>query len=143
MAFSRAGKSKGSDDQRGTLVLHSLVCISTSRPAVVIMENVPDLASDRHSDILTLIISTLRDLNYVVDIRVLSAIDFDAPQTRSRLYLTASSGRMQWPELVAGHRSLLDVLTPLPKESFITLPFQMQMTSYVLTTWRSIFGLCN
>ena len=64
--FSKSGFQRGMDETRGTLYWNILRIIETRRPALVILENVRNLAGPRHRHEWEVIIRTLREAGYVV-----------------------------------------------------------------------------
>lgn len=59
------------------------------KPKAVLMENVPGLRGHRRFQRL---LSTLRQLGYAVEYRILNAADYGVPQSRRRLVLVAGRG---------------------------------------------------
>ena len=72
-AFSIAGKREGFADARGTVFF--------------ILENVPGLLSHDKGRTFHTILSTLSELGYGVEWKVLNSKDFGVPQSRKRVYL--------------------------------------------------------
>lgn len=64
------------------------------------MENVPGMATGKHTSLLEELISQFQDLSYVVRLpfRVLNAADFGVPQNRRRLFLLGSRSPAVAPE---------------------------------------------
>lgn len=84
--FSVAGKGRGTNDVRGTVIFSIMEYIKLRSPRLVVLENVKGLAS-RHKDVLEWIRGALRGLNYWVSCRVLNAKDHGVPQNRERLFI--------------------------------------------------------
>lgn len=64
--FSKSGFQRGMDETRGTLFWNIARILETRRPAVVLLENVRNLAGPRHRHEWDVIIATLRELGYRV-----------------------------------------------------------------------------
>jgi DNA (cytosine-5)-methyltransferase 1 len=64
--FSKSGYQRGMDETRGTLYWNILRIIETHKPALVLLENVRNLAGPRHRHEWETIIRTLREAGYVV-----------------------------------------------------------------------------
>lgn len=76
------------EDPRNELVLHMARLIEGVRPATVMMENVPGLAT-RGKKIFQDFLDKLHDLDYRTEWRVVQMADFGIPQSRRRLVLLA------------------------------------------------------
>jgi DNA (cytosine-5)-methyltransferase 1 len=81
--FSKSGAQRGMDETRGTLYWNILRIIESRRPALVLLENVRNLAGPRHRHEWDLIIRTLREAGYIVS---------DAPAIFSPHLLPPSRG---------------------------------------------------
>ena len=96
--FSKSGAQAGIlDKSRGTLFHNILNTVSSAKPALIILENVRNLAGPRHSRDLKTIIESLRALGYRVSDQPLFlsphriAPEFGGrPQTRERLFIVAT-----------------------------------------------------
>lgn len=88
--FSISGKKKGFEDTRGTLFFDICKIIEQHKPKVVVLENVKHLIYHNKKRTLATIISTLKDLGYYVDHRLLNAKDFGLPQNRERIFIIAT-----------------------------------------------------
>ena len=64
--FSKSGYQRGMDETRGTLYWNILRIIETRKPALVLLENVRNLAGPRHKHEWATIIRTLREAGYLV-----------------------------------------------------------------------------
>jgi DNA (cytosine-5)-methyltransferase 1 len=96
--FSKSGSQLGVlDASRGTLFHNILNAIQTGKPAMVVLENVRNLAGPRHAKDLRIIIESLRELGY----RVSDEHTFVSPhrihpdlggrpQSRERLFIVAT-----------------------------------------------------
>ena len=86
-AFSIAGKREGFADARGTLFFEIARLVADKRPAYFILENVPGLLSHDKGRTFHTILSTLSELGYGMEWKVLNSKDFGVPQSRKRVYL--------------------------------------------------------
>ena len=64
--FSKSGFQRGMDETRGTLYWNILKIIEKRKPALVLLENVRNLAGPRHRHEWEIIIRTLREAGYIV-----------------------------------------------------------------------------
>ena len=64
--FSKSGYQRGINETRGTLFFNILRILQERRPAVVLLENVRNLAGPRHADTWAMIVRQLRDAGYKV-----------------------------------------------------------------------------
>ncbi|WP_154792496.1 DNA (cytosine-5-)-methyltransferase [Occultella kanbiaonis] len=99
--FSKSGAQRGMDEARGTLFWNILRVIEKHHPAVVILENVRNLAGPKHRHEWEVIIRSLRDQGYHVSStpaifspHLLPTELGGRPQIRERVFITAT----YWPE---------------------------------------------
>ena len=86
-AFSIAGKREGFADARGTLFLKLPGFLKLKDHRIFILENVPGLLSHDKGRTFCTILSTLSELGYHVEWKVLNSKDFGVPQARKRVYI--------------------------------------------------------
>ena len=131
--YSPSGKREGVEDSkgRGVIVLHSLTYISVHKPRLVIMEEVPEFASDSNAEMRDLLLNTLQN-DYDTKTSILVSSDFGVPQQRRRFYVVAvrkdlaSYGGFHFPAPKAACPSLEDFLERLPDSEFQMLPAEGQ-----------------
>ena len=95
--FSKSGKQKGMNEDRGTLFDHIMYLVEKRKPRVVLLENVRNLAGPRHRHEFDYVIEKIRSAGYVVSSKpaVFSPHRIDPkfggrPQIRERLFITAT-----------------------------------------------------
>lgn len=91
--FSISGKKKGFNDTRGTLFFNILEIVKNKKPKVVFLENVKHLKDHDKKNTLKTIISSLEELGYKVNWRILNAKDFGVAQNRERIIIIANRGK--------------------------------------------------
>jgi DNA (cytosine-5)-methyltransferase 1 len=103
-AFSVFGNRKGIEDTRGQLVFEFVRLIGELQPDTFVMENVRgllsmpvfpkskdgvpegvDVALTEHGSLLRLVLKRFNDIGYRVDVYVVNAVNYGAPQIRERL----------------------------------------------------------
>jgi len=94
--FSKSGAQLGMEETRGTLYWNILKIIKTRRPALVVLENVRNLAGPRHEHEWKVIIDTLRAQKYMVSEsagvfspHLLPPDRGGRPQVRERVFIVA------------------------------------------------------
>lgn len=95
--FSKSGTQKGMDETRGTLYWSILRIIQARRPALVLLENVRNLAGPRHKHEWDVIVETLRAEGYrvsdqptVFSPHLLPPDRGGRPQVRERVFIVAT-----------------------------------------------------
>ena len=87
-AFSIAGKRGGFADARGTLFFEIARLVADKRPAYFILENVPGLLSHDKGRTFHTILSTLSELGYGVEWKVLNSRILESPNPESGCILS-------------------------------------------------------
>lgn len=85
--FSSAGKKEGIRDPRGTLFQVIVDVLKTRQPQFFILENVKRLLTMEKGLHFATILSSLAELNYNIEWRLLNAMHFCLPQNRQRVFL--------------------------------------------------------
>jgi DNA (cytosine-5)-methyltransferase 1 len=88
--FSVAGSNAGVDGDRGKLTQVFVNMICAVRPTFFVMENVPGLyRQKKHKPYLERILAQFSEGSdgYIVDHKILNALEFGVPQERERLFL--------------------------------------------------------
>lgn len=89
-SFSRLGKGKGINDQRGFLTLKGMEHIALTRPQVIVLEQVASILQKKHEKVWNFVLKTLKSLNYDYIYKVMNTRDHAVPQSRPRVYLLAA-----------------------------------------------------
>lgn len=98
--FSSHVKMKGDRHGRNTLVGAFARLALALRPEIIVMENVPDLVSDRWWPVFTAMRQDLQNAGYQVRARILNFAQLGVPQERFRLVLLATlSTRPTFPSV--------------------------------------------
>ena len=119
--FSKSGSQKGFDDKtRGTLFHDICTLAEKYKPAVLFLENVPNLVKHDNGNTFSVIKSRLNALGYNYEYAILSPHKFGIPQVRKRVYIVAirsdlvNNNRFEFPEEMEDFE--LDVRTILDKK---------------------------
>ncbi len=84
--FSQAGKQKGLQDERGTMIYEFLRFVKQLQPPFFVMENVSNLKGISGGKLYQDILEKMMHLGYNVCSELLLAADFGTPQLRRRLF---------------------------------------------------------
>lgn len=95
-AFSIIGERRGFNDIRGTLFFDIARILEAKQPRGFVLENVKQLRGHDSGRTIQVILRTLRDLDYEVDMRVLNALDFGLPQKRERVFIVGWKQGLQF-----------------------------------------------
>jgi len=113
--FSKSGAQQGMEETRGTLYWNILKIIDARKPALVILENVRNIAGPRHTHEWNIIIKTLRERGYrvadapaVFSPHLLPKERGGRPQIRERVFICAVKVRTK-------NKNLLIADTPVLK----------------------------
>lgn len=102
-AFSIAGRRKGFEDARGTVIYDIINFINmykeTEKPAVLFLENVKNFKTHDKGNTYRTIVKKLNELDYSVYTKVLNSCDYsNIPQNRERTYMVCFLGEGGWNE---------------------------------------------
>ncbi|HEY3315161.1 MAG TPA: DNA (cytosine-5-)-methyltransferase, partial [Bacillota bacterium] len=125
--FSRAGQSKvrslvqsglrPKGDPRTELWRPFVAVVERLNPRMVLLENVPDLATWREGSVLVGFREQLRKMGYRTHVKILNAFDYGVPQHRARLFVvgTRLEGAFPWPRTWRHRNNLRDAIGDLPE----------------------------
>lgn len=138
--FSKAGDQLGFDcPQWGDLFDYVLKILDTSKPAFLLIENVPNLIRHDEGKTWEKIKTRLESLEYKVDLGKLSPFMFGVPQVRERAIIVGAReglDKFEWPK--ATHRldevSISSVLDTQPNDA---RPLGPRFIEY-LETWQAL-----
>lgn len=88
--FSSAGKKEGIRDARGTLFQLIVDVLKMRRPKFFVLENVKRLLTMEGGRHFATILGSLADLDYLIEWRLVNAMNFGLPQNRERVAITGS-----------------------------------------------------
>ncbi|QBF34984.1 DNA (cytosine-5-)-methyltransferase [Mycoplasmopsis phocirhinis] len=86
-SFSIAGKRKGFEDYRGTIIYGLIDILFKKKIKYFLFENVKGLLNHNKGQTLKIIIEKLQSANYNVYTQVLNSKDFGVAQKRERIYI--------------------------------------------------------
>jgi DNA (cytosine-5)-methyltransferase 1 len=119
--FSIIGHRKGFEDTRGTLFFEIARILEEKRPNAFVLENVKMLRGHNGGKTLNRILSTLENIGYNLECKVLNALDFGLPQKRERIWIVGSRKPISfdWPDGNVPMTPLIEILEPdVPQKFF-------------------------
>lgn len=113
--FSQAGRGKGFEDARGTLIFSVAEILKAKQPKALLLENVRGLLSSNKGKDFELILSLLDSVGYDVSWSLLKASDYGLPTLRPRVYLVGirkdlGNPIFSWPQPISLRFTMSDVL---------------------------------
>lgn len=93
--FSRIGNQKGIEDARDGFPIF-IDAVKRIQPKVFLFENVQNILG-RHKWYFDLILKRLRELGYIVEYKVLNAVDYGVPQNRERVITIGHKSSFSYP----------------------------------------------
>ncbi|MEX2186010.1 MAG: DNA (cytosine-5-)-methyltransferase [Pirellulales bacterium] len=112
--FSSAGKKCGVRDPRGTLFQVIVDVLRLRRPRWFVLENVKRLLTMEQGFHFATILSSLSELDYVVEWRLLNGMDLGLPQNRQRVFLIGQLTSGETPFRDGGTRVVSSRLASKP-----------------------------
>ena len=119
-AFSISGQQKGFADTRGTLFFDIARIVKYHSPKILLLENVKNLEKHDKGKTLNVIVTTINNLGYDINYKVLNASDYGLPQNRERIFIVCFRRDLnikdfQFPQPTKKLVSLNDILEENPK----------------------------
>lgn len=100
--FSTLGEREGFDHPtQGTLFYDIIRILKHHKPPALLLENVPGLLSHKEGKTFETVLSSLKDLGYQTQYKIINSADFGVPQKRKRVFIVGfldSSVKFSWPE---------------------------------------------
>lgn len=128
--FSVGGNQLGVKDMRDGFPVF-ISAVRRLQPEVWMFENVRGLFY-RNKWYLEKILEALRELGYVVEVKMLNAVDHDVPQNRERVFVVGHKGSFEFPKpkgkRVTSGEALGELACSIPPESRILTP---SMDTYI------------
>jgi len=118
--FSVSGKQNGFNDPKGSLFFEIIRIIEDTKPKIILLENVKNIAKHNNGKTLQTIVQDLEKNNFTVFVDTLNTSNFGLPQNRERTYFIAFNNEFYKnphfeflkPNIKS---SLIDFLEPHPK----------------------------
>jgi len=114
-AFSIAGKRRGFEDMRGTLIFEIFRLAAERKPKIIFLENVAGLLNHDGGRTFATILCGFWELGYDVEWQVLNTKDFGVPQNRERVFiighLGGAGGRKVFPITGTNSKALKELIS--------------------------------
>lgn len=110
-------KNRGPDDRRNSLVGVFASIATEISPDCIVIENVPELLSEKYSSYFQEAKETFEDHDYIVNTTVVNAAEFGVPQARYRALIIAMKHPFSMPQPLYGQeefRTVWDAIGALP-----------------------------
>jgi DNA (cytosine-5)-methyltransferase 1 len=98
-SFSLAGKQRGLDDERGSLVTEYVRILADKRPRYFLFENVKQLLGHDKGKTFPTLLELFSDVGYECQWQILDSKDFGVPQHRERLFIVGHSRSVARPKV--------------------------------------------
>ncbi len=131
--FSVGGKQKGEQDQRDGFPIF-IKAIETIKPDIWLFENVRGLLY-KNFNYFQKIVQHLESLNYIIEWKILNAVNFGVPQNRERLIVVGHRGQYEFPniknQIITVREALGELVYQTPPESkFLTQNMDKYIAKY-------------
>jgi DNA (cytosine-5)-methyltransferase 1 len=117
--FSSAGLNAGGEEGSGTrssLLWETVRIAKEAKPKFVVFENVSAVVNKRHIGVFEKFLSEMKDLGYKSNYKIISPVDFDVPQSRSRVFVVFTRNDLdfnyEFTETIPLVTKLQDLLEP-------------------------------
>lgn len=128
--FSVGGNQKGIEDARDGFPLF-IDAVQKLKPKIFMFENVRGLLYS-NKWYFEIVIKELQKLGYIIDYKLLNAVNFGVPQNRERLFVIGHRGKFNFPKpspnKVTVNEAIGDIMYTTPPESKF---FTVSMDTYV------------
>lgn len=95
--FSRFGNQKGLEDSRDGFPIF-VDAIKRLNPEIFLFENVANIIG-RHKWYLDIVIANLEKLGYIVEYKIMNAVNYGVPQNRERLICVGHRASFSFPKI--------------------------------------------
>jgi DNA (cytosine-5)-methyltransferase 1 len=131
--FSVGGHQKGIRDSRDGFPAF-ISAVEQAKPDIWMFENVKGLMY-RNKPYLDAIIAELEDLDYIVEYKLLNAVQYGVPQNRERMIVVGHRGNFSFPECTVVRYSARDAVGDLAgqydeKSKFLTTSMDAYVAKY-------------
>lgn len=131
--FSIGGYQKGIEDSRDGFPIF-IDAIKKLEPKIFLFENVRGLLY-RNKEYFDIITKELNQLGYLIDFKLLNAVDFGVPQNRERLFVVGHKAKFHFPKnrnmKVTVGEAIGDLMCTTPPESkFLTESMDKYVAKY-------------
>lgn len=121
--FSRFGNQMGIEDSRDGFPVF-IDAVRRLQPKVFLFENVANILG-RHKWYLDLIVRELQKLGYIVEYRILNAVNYGVPQNRERLICVGHRASFRFPMIENRKNTVADAIgdtmyCPEPESKILT-----------------------
>lgn len=131
--FSVGGKQQGLKDKRDGFPIF-ITAIEKCQPDLILIENVRGLYY-RNKWYLEEVMAKIRDLDYLVEVKLLNAVHYETPQNRERVFIVGHRGKFSFPaqlssQITAGE-ALGEMAFQIPKKAkFLTASMDNYIAKY-------------
>ncbi len=131
--FSVGGKQKGLKDKRDGFPIF-IAAIEKCKPDLIVIENVRGLFY-RNKWYLEEVVALIRNLDYLVEISMLNAVNYETPQNRERVFIVGHRGKFAFPPTLSKKVTAGDALEKMafniPKNAkFLTTSMDHYIAKY-------------
>ena len=122
-SFSKGGKKRGFDDERGSLFFQVVRIAQSRRPRIIFLENVANLLEHDEGKSFLTVYNALAPLGYSFKYQVLEPYEYgDVPQRRSRIFIVCfldieECDGFSFPERIELKQNLADMIDRSEKHS--------------------------
>ena len=139
--FSKAGRQKGMEEERGKLIDRVIEILEYHKPKYFILENVRNLEKHNNGQTWEYIKNALENLNYSVEKKIISPHHIGIPQHRERIFIVGCKtglSHFKWfdpKDIATDTRSIIDDNT-----NDISLAIEQEKI-IVLDIWQKFFDV--